>query len=402
MKKKSPSQTSRHVLQRYSCAFILLSVSSSVFAQLPFPTPDAPKLDAEAYILIDEKSGDILNEYNADVRRDPASLTKLMTSYVIGEALKSGRIKDTDVVTVGKAAWATGNPVLKGSSLMFLKPGDQVSVADLNRGIIIQSGNDASIAMAEYIAGSQDSFVNLMNNYVTKLGLTNTHFETVHGLDAPGQYTSARDMALLGKSLYDNLPNEYVIYKQKEFTFNNIKQTNRNGLLWDSSLNVDGMKTGHTNAAGYNLVASATEGNTRLISVVLGGRTFKGREEESKKLLTWGFRFFETATPVKANEPVVSERIWYGDSNQIKLGSPVDLYLTIPRGQAGEIKVTYILANQYLKAPIAAGTEVGTLQFKLGDKVIAEKPLLTLEQVDETGFFSRMLDYLKLKFTQWF
>lgn len=402
MKKKSPSKATLGIVKRYSLAFLILSVSGSTLAQLPFPTPDVPQLDAEAYILIDAKSGDVLAEYNADVRRDPASLTKLMTSYVIGEALKSHRINDTDIVTVGKAAWAMGNPVLKGSSVMFLKPGDKVSVADLNKGIIIQSGNDASIAMAEHIAGSQDSFVNLMNNYVTQLGLTNTHFETVHGLDAPGQYTTARDMATLGKSLYDNLPDEYKIYQQKEFTYNNIKQTNRNGLLWDSSLNVDGMKTGHTNAAGYNLVASAYEGNTRLISVVLGGRTFKGREEESKKLLTWGFRFFETATPVKANEAIVSERIWYGENNQIKLGSPTDITLTVPRGQSGDVTVTYSLTDKYLTAPIEAGTQVGMVQFKLDDKIIAEKPLLTLEKVDQSGLFSRMLDYIKLKFTQWF
>uniref|UniRef100_T1I9N8 Peptidase_S11 domain-containing protein n=1 Tax=Rhodnius prolixus TaxID=13249 RepID=T1I9N8_RHOPR len=252
--------------------------------------PGVPQIDAESYILIDYNSGKVLAEMNADARRDPASLTKMMTSYVIGQALKSGKITQNDIVTVGKDAWATGNPTFQGSSLMFLKPGDRVPVSQLSRGIILQSGNDACVAMADYVAGSQDAFVSLMNNYVKALGLQNTNFQTVHGLDAPGQHSSARDMALIGQALIRDVPDEYAIYKEREFTFNNIKQTNRNGLLWDSSLAVDGIKTGHTNAAGYNLVASATEGQMRLISVVMGGRTFKGRETESKKLLTWGFR----------------------------------------------------------------------------------------------------------------
>ncbi|RKS85727.1 penicillin-binding protein 6 [Orbus hercynius] len=386
---------------KYSLAILALSISTAN-AEINFPIPDAPKLDAQAYILIDANSGEILADENAETRRDPASLTKMMTSYVVGEAIKSNRISENDIVTISKDAWATGNPVLKGSSLMFLKPGDQVSVADLNKGIIIQSGNDACIAMAEHVAGSQDSFVNLMNNYAQQLGLTDTHFETVHGLDAPGQYTTAKDMAFLGRALIKNLPQEYAVYKEKEFKFNNIKQTNRNGLLWDTSLNVDGIKTGHTNAAGYNLVGSAVEGNTRLISVVLGGRTFKGREEESKKLLTWGFRFFETAVPVKANKPVVSETIWYGDSNSLPLGSLDDVYVTVPRGQAADLNVTYQLNDAYLSAPLEKGAVVGNIEFTLNDKVIAQKPLVTLEAVKETGFFGRIWDYIKLKFHLWF
>lgn len=188
---------------KYSLALLALSISTA-HADINFPIPDAPKIDAEAYVLIDANSGEILAQYNAETKRDPASLTKMMTSYVVGEAIKSKRIAENDIVTISKDAWATGNPVLKGSSVMFLKPGDKVSVADLNRGIIIQSGNDACIAMAEHVAGSQDSFVNLMNNYSAQLGLTNTHFQTVHGLDAPGQYTTAKDMAFLGRALIKN------------------------------------------------------------------------------------------------------------------------------------------------------------------------------------------------------
>lgn len=235
--------------------------------------PGAPQIDAESWILIDYNSGKVLAENNADSRRDPASLTKMMTSYVIGQAMKAGKFKESDLVTVGNDAWATGNPVFKGSSLMFLKPGMQVPVSQLIRGINLQSGNDACVAMADYVAGSQDAFVSLMNNYVNALGLKNTHFQTVHGLDADGQYSSARDMALIGQALIRDVPNEYSIYREKEFTFNGIRQLNRNGLLWDNSLNVDGIKTGHTDKAGYNLVASATEGQMRLISAVMGGRT---------------------------------------------------------------------------------------------------------------------------------
>ena len=266
---------------------LLLLTASIANANDSFPNtsiPAAPAIDAEAYILIDYNSGKVLAESNADQRRDPASLTKMMTSYVIGQAIKSGKIGANDIVTVGNDAWATGNPVFKGSSLMFLKPGDRVSVSQLTRGINLQSGNDACVAMADYIAGDQTNFVQLMNGYVNKLGLKNTHFETVHGLDAEGQYSSARDMALIGQALVRDVPEEYAIYKEKEFTFNNIRQINRNGLLWDKSLAVDGIKTGHTNAAGFNLVASATDGDMRLISVVMGGKSSKGRDAESKKL----------------------------------------------------------------------------------------------------------------------
>lgn len=315
--------------------------------------PGVPQIDAEAYILIDYNSGKVLAEQNADARRDPASLTKMMTSYVIGQAMKAGKFKESDLVTIGNDAWATGNPVFKGSSLMFLKPGMQVPVSQLIRGINLQSGNDACVAMADYVAGSQDAFVGLMNSYVTALGLKNTHFQTVHGLDADGQYSSARDMALIGQALIRDVPNEYSIYKEKEFTFNGIRQTNRNGLLWDNSLNVDGIKTGHTDKAGYNLVASATEGQMRLISAVMGGRTFKGREAESKKLLTWGFRFFETVNPLKAGKEFASEPAWFGDNDRASLGVDKDIYLTIPRGRMKDLKASYVLNTSELHAPLA-------------------------------------------------
>ena len=364
--------------------------------------PGVPQIDAESYILIDYNSGKVLAEQNADARRAPASLTKMMTSYVIGQAMKAGKFKESDLVTIGNDAWATGNPVFKGSSLMFLKPGMQVPVSQLIRGINLQSGNDACVAMPDFAAGSQDAFVGLMNSYVTALGLKNSHFQTVHGLDADGQYSSARDMALIGQALIRDVPNEYSIYKEKEFTFNGIRQTNRNGLLWDNSLNVDGIKTGHTDKAGYNLVASATEGQMRLISAVMGGRTFKGRETESKKLLTWGFRFFETVNPLKAGKEFASEPVWFGDNDRASLGVDKDLYLTIPRGRMKDLKASYVLNSTELHAPLQKNQVVGTINFQLDGKTIDQRPLVVLQEIPEGNFFGKIIDYIKLMFHHWF
>ncbi|EKY1944416.1 serine-type D-Ala-D-Ala carboxypeptidase [Cronobacter turicensis] len=383
-----------------SGAFLLMSLSTAHAAD-PM-APAAPDVDARAWILMDYHSGKVLAEGNADEKLDPASLTKLMTSYVVGQALKAGKIHLDDKVTVGKDAWATGNPALRGSSLMFLKPGDQVSVADLNKGVIIQSGNDASIAIADYVAGSQDAFVGLMNGYAKRLGLTNTTFKTVHGLDAPGQFSTARDMALLGKALIHDVPDEYAIHKEKEFTFNKIRQPNRNRLLWSSSMNVDGMKTGTTAGAGYNLVASATQGEMRLISVVLGAKTDGIRFRESEKLLTWGFRFFETVTPIKPDAAFVNQRVWFGDSSEVKLGAGEAGSVTIPKGQLKNLKATYTLTSPQLTAPLKQGQVVGTIDFQLNGKNIEQRPLVVMEAVNEGGFFSRMWDFVLMKFHQWF
>lgn len=383
-----------------SGAFLLMSLSTAHAAD-PI-APAAPDVDARAWILMDYHSGKVLAEGNADEKLDPASLTKLMTSYVVGQALKAGKIHLDDKVTVGKDAWATGNPALRGSSLMFLKPGDQVSVADLNKGVIIQSGNDASIAIADYVAGSQDAFVGLMNGYAKRLGLTSTTFKTVHGLDAPGQFSTARDMALLGKALIHDVPDEYAIHKEKEFTFNKIRQPNRNRLLWSSSMNVDGMKTGTTAGAGYNLVASATQGDMRLISVVLGAKTDGIRFRESEKLLTWGFRFFETVTPSKPDAAFVNQRVWFGDSSEVKLGAGEAGSVTIPKGQLKNLKATYTLTSPQLTAPLKQGQVVGTIDFQLNGKNIEQRPLVVMEAVNEGGFFSRMWDFVLMKFHQWF
>ncbi len=388
----------------FSATFILLAISHHAIADDTLKTmiPAVPNIEAESYILIDYNSGKVLAEKNADARRDPASLTKMMTSYVIGQAIRAGKISNNDIVPIGEEAWATGNPVFRGSSLMFLKPGDKVTVSQLTRGINLQSGNDACVAMASYVAGSQDTFVTMMNDYVKRLGLKNTQFQTVHGLDAPGQYSSARDMALIGAALIRDVPEEYAIYKEKEFTYNNIRQTNRNGLLWDTSLNVDGIKTGHTQAAGYNLVASATEGNMRLISAVMGGHSSKGRDAESKKLLTWGFRFFETVKPLQVGKEFAAEPIWYGDTDKVQLGVDKDVYLTIPRGRLKDLKASYVLDNVELHAPVSKNQVVGTINFQLDGQVIEQRPLVVMNEVKEGGIFSRLIDYIKLLFSRWF
>ena len=381
------------------CALLLLVAPAVQAAE---QLPDAPSIDARAWILMDYASGKVLSEGNADEKLDPASLTKIMTSYVVGQALKAGKIKSTDMVTIGRDAWATGNPALRGSSVMFLKPGMQVSVEDLNKGVIIQSGNDASIAIADYVAVSQDAFVSLMNGYAQKMGLTNTTFMTVHGLDAPGQFSTARDMALLTKAMIHDVPEEYAIHKEKEFTFNKIRQPNRNRLLWDQSLQVDGIKTGHVSQVGYNLVSSATNNEgMRLIAVVLGASSEASRAAESKKLLTYGFRFFQSLTPYKAGTELVTQKIWMGDKPEVKLGVDKDVSVLVTRGQGNNLKADFQLDSE-LKAPLSMGQRVGTVFLKQGDKEIKQVPLVALEEVQEGGLMSRLWDYLVLLVTSWF
>ncbi|MBL5820418.1 serine hydrolase [Serratia marcescens] len=382
----------------FSVGILLLAAPAVRAAEPPAP----PQVDAKAYILMDYNSGKVLTEGNSDTRLDPASLTKIMSSYVIGQAIKAGKIKPEDLVTVGKDAWAPGNPALRGSSLMFIKPGDQVPVLELNKGIVIQSGNDASIALADYVAGSQDSFVGLMNNYAKSLGLQNTHFLTVHGLDAEGQYSTARDMALLSQALIRDVPDEYALHKEKEFTFNKIRQINRNRLLWSSNLNVDGIKTGYTSGAGHNLVASATDGPMRLISVVLGAPSDRVRFSESEKLLTWGFRFYETATPIKADKPFVTQKVWFGDVSEVPLGVAKDASVTIPKGQMKNLKASYKLTQPTLEAPLAKNQVVGTIDFQLDGKTIEQHPLVVMQEVKEGNFFSRIWDMVMMKLSQWF
>ncbi len=355
--------------------------------------PPPPTVSAKGFILIDHQTGKVIAEQNADIQLAPASLTKMMTSYVIGQELLLGNIKETDQVTISEKAWARNFPE---SSKMFIEVGKQVSVADLNRGIIIASGNDACVAMAEHIAGSESAFATMMNAYADSLGMVSTHFVNSHGLHDPEHYTTPRDMATLARALIKDVPAEYEIYKEKEFEFNGIKQPNRNSLLWDKSLNVDGIKTGHTSEAGYSLVSSATQGDMRLIAVVMGTESERARKVENKKLLKYGFRFFETVTPYKAGDSFVSHRIFMGDKETVDLGINQDTPITIPRGQVKNLKANFELDKQ-LKAPLAKGEVVGTLYLQLEGEDVAQYPLVTLQEVQEGGFFDQAIDYIKLQ-----
>lgn len=381
---------------------LLKSVSLCAMALSSFAYADvntdfgisAPQLNAQTYILMDYNSGAVLASLNPDQRQYPASLTKMMTGYVVGEAIKQGKVRNSDMVTVTENSWAQKFP---GSSLMFLDLNTQVSVGNLMKGLIIVSGNDAAVALAEHTSGSQQAFIDQMNKYAQQFGLKNTYFTTVHGLDEPNQFSSARDMAIIGTHVIRDQPEEYKIYAEKEFQYNIKKpQPNRNGLLWDKTMNVDGMKTGHTDKAGYNLVASATNSNTRLISVVMGVPTYKGREVESKKLLQWGFANFETVKSLPAGQAIKEESVYYGDANKVQLGSVQDSFITIPKGKSADLKARYELDAKSLEAPLAKGQVVGKVIYQLDGKDVASSPLQALQEVQEAGVFGKAWDWLVL------
>jgi D-alanyl-D-alanine carboxypeptidase (penicillin-binding protein 5/6) len=371
---------------------VTLSISSLV-ASAAVVIPPPPSVAGKGFILMDFETGNVIAEQNSHIQLPPASLTKMMTSYVIGEELKNGNIKETDLVTISENAWAKNFP---DSSKMFIEVGKQISVADLNRGIIVQSGNDACVAMAEHIAGSEDAFASMMNMHAQNLGMVSTNFVNSHGLHDAEHYTTPYDMALLAAALVRDLPNEYAIYSEKEFTFNDIKQYNRNALLWDKSLNVDGIKTGHTSDAGYSLVSSATQANMRLIAVVMGAESERSRKEENKKLLKYGFRFYETITPYKAGDSFVSQRIFMGDKETVDLGILQDTPINIPRGQSKSLEANFEL-DKKLEAPLAKGEVVGKLYLRLDGEDVAEYPLVTLEEINEGGLLDQMMDFVKLQ-----
>ncbi|MGF1907975.1 serine hydrolase [Vibrio kasasachensis] len=374
----------------FASSIALSTTFASQVIASPIVVPDPPQIAAKGYVLMDYHSGKVLAEKEMNTKLSPASLTKMMTSYVIGQELARGNIQENDDVTISKNAWAKNFP---DSSKMFIEVGTTVKVKDLNRGIIIQSGNDACVAMAEHIAGSEDAFVDLMNAWANTLGMNDSHFANVHGLDNDSLYSTPYDMALLGSALIRDVPEEYRIYSEKKFTYNGITQYNRNGLLWDKSMNVDGIKTGHTSNAGYSLVSSATEGKMRLVAVVMGTKNANARKSESKKLLSYGFRFFETVAPHKAGETFVEEKVWMGDKDMVALGLDQDTYVTLPRGQAKNLKASFVLEKE-LEAPINKGDIVGKLYYQLDGEDIAQYPLLALEDVQEGSLFSRLWDYI--------
>ncbi len=377
----------------YSAFIGIFLFTFTLIAHAATIVPPVPPVAAKGFVLMDYDTGHIIASENEDVQLHPSSLTKMMTTYVIGQEIKNGTISMDDMVTISENAWSKNFPE---SSKMFIEVGKQVKVADLLRGIIIQSGNDACVAMAEYIAGSEEAFATMMNSYAGVLGMTSTNYVNSHGLHDPEHYTTPRDMAILSRAMIEQEPEMYAIYAEKEFTFNGIKQYNRNSLLWDKSLNVDGIKTGHTSAAGYSLITSATQSDMRLISVVMGTESERARKVENKKLLKYGFRFYETVTPYEAGESFVAHRIYMGDQDTVDLGILQDTPITIPRGQRKNLKANFQLDSK-LEAPIEKGTVVGKLFLQIEDKDIAEYPLVTLHSVNEGGMLDKLSDYFSLK-----
>ena len=352
------------------------------------PIPAAPQLQATGYLLIDATNGEVLVEQNADQPLPPASLTKMMTAYIAEREIAEGRISFDDKVPVSIKAWKTGG------SRMFIREGTEVRLEDLLRGIVIQSGNDASVAVAEYIAGSEDVFADVMNQTAVSLGMTNTQFKNSTGLPQEGHYTTAKDLGILAARTIADFPETYAIYKEKNFTYNGIKQANRNSLLFRDP-SVDGLKTGHTEEAGYCLVASAERDGFRLISVVMGTASEKAREQETTKLLQYGFRYFSGQTVFAARQPLPesARKVWFGESEMVELAPTEPLYVTLPLGRESAIQAT-LDAPDTLDAPLEAGAIVGNVKIMLGERILAESPVAVAEAVPEGGFFKRMIDFV--------
>ena len=356
----------------------------------PIIIPAAPQIGAESYLLIDAASGDVLASENARMRLPPASLTKIMTSYIIADEIEQGRITLDDRVPISVKAWR-----MEGSR-MFIREGTEVSVADLLRGIVIQSGNDASVAMAEYIAGDEEAFAGLMTQTAKSLGMNNTNFVNATGLPDEMHYTTAEDLAVLTRALINRFPEHYAIYSEKYFSYNDIRQANRNALLWRDD-SVDGVKTGHTQAAGYCLVASAMENDTRLISVVMGARDERTRAAESQKLLNYGFRYYETVNLYAAGSSLKRVRVWSGLHESLEVGLDDAITLTIPRGGRDQLKAEINLQD-VIEAPIERGQSLGALTLSLGDEMLVERPVVALNPVQEAGWLSSTLDDVQLMF----
>ncbi|HCM0970727.1 serine hydrolase [Vibrio parahaemolyticus] len=360
--------------------------------------PNAPELSSRGYVLMDYHTGKVLVERDADKRLNPASLTKLMTAYVAGQEVNAGNISLDDQVVISRNAWAKNFP---DSSKMFIEVNTSVSLSDLYRGLVVQSGNDASVAIAEHVAGSEAGFVSLMNSWASQLGLTNSSFTNPHGLDSDGLYSTPHDIAKLGQAIIRDLPDIYPMYSETSFTYNGITQYNRNGLLRDRSMNVDGMKTGYTSGAGYSLATSATNGDMRLIAVVMGAKSQSVRESESKQLLSYGFRFYETLMPTAAGTDIANARVWMGQKDELKVGVNRDVYLTLPKSDVNKLKAE-VEYNGDLLAPIAQDQVVGKVLYKVDGKVVKETELVALEPVEEGGIFKRIMDWFKRLVASWF
>jgi len=362
----------------------LIATTAANAEDAEITTPAAPTIAASGYILMNYNTGKVLAENNADVKLAPASLTKIMSVYVVFREIANGHLHLDDLVTISQKAWETPG------SRMFIEVGNQVKVEDLLKGVIIQSGNDASVALAEHIAGDESTFANMMNQHAERLGMKNSHFEDSNGLPVDNHYTTARDLAILTQALIKEFPDYYRWFSQKEFTFNNIVQHNRNQLL-SRDETVDGVKTGFTDAAGYCLVASALRNDMRLISVVMGASSPNARANENQNLLNYGFRFFEAHKLYQGKTSLAEARIWKGDSKNIPLGLAEDLYATIPRGHYNDLKAV-INIDKKITAPVKEGTKVGTVNVTLKNEVIANKDLIALKTVEQGNIFQRIYD----------
>ncbi|WP_417422123.1 D-alanyl-D-alanine carboxypeptidase family protein [Halomonas sp.] len=370
---------------------VTLPAVAQVIPQPQTIIPAAPQLAASSWILMDANSGRILAEHNSDERLAPASLTKLMTAYLVERELDRDTIKLDDLVNVSENAWRTGG------SKMFIEVGNQIPVEELLHGIIIVSGNDASVAMAEHLAGGEAPFADLMNQHAARLGMENTHFENATGLPSDNHYSTAHDLARLSRHIINDYPEHYAIYSQRHFSYGGIDQPNRNRLLWRDP-SVDGLKTGWTDAAGYCLVSSAERDSMRLISVVMGTNSDEARAQETQKLLSYGFRFYETMKLYERGAVLETPRVWGGDINELRVGVNEEVYMTLPRNRNEELRARLNLHTD-LQAPIAVGDDVGTLEVYLGEEMVGERPLVALENVEEGGLFKRLFDQVQRFFS---
>ena len=377
---------------------ILLCTLANPFAAAKQFLPDAPKIDAKAWILVDADTGYIIAEQNADETLPPASLAKMMTTYIASKEIAENRLKADDLVLISDNAWELGGAKTDGST-MFLSPRSKVPVIDLIRGVIIQSGNDAAISLAEHISGGETAFSDNMNFQAELMGMTNTYYMNSTGLPAEGMVTSARDLTILAKAIINEHPEYYSIYSEKYFSHNNINQPNRNRLLWRDS-SIDGLKTGHTKEAGYCLVASSKRRGMRLISVVLGAKSDDSRARESQKLFSYGFRHFETKKIYSAGELIKENAaLWYGEEDFLNLTVENDITLTYPKGEKKNLSAQITVDNE-ISAPITAGQVLGSLEITLDGKTMTQVPLVAEKDIAEAGFFSRFFDWILLFFTQ--
>ncbi|KAA3639952.1 MAG: D-alanyl-D-alanine carboxypeptidase [Proteobacteria bacterium] len=369
--------------------WFLLLLNFSVMAQNQL-VPSPPAISAESYVLMDYHSNRILMQKNPHAKVDPASITKMMTAYVVFKEIKNGQLSLQGSATISEKAWRTGG------SKMFIEVDKQVNIEDLVRGMIVQSGNDASIALAEHIAGSEEVFASMMNKAAANLGMKNSHFTNATGLPEEDHYMSAYDVALLGQALVREFPDLYHIYSEKEFTYNGIKQHNRNTLLWRDPT-VDGFKTGHTESAGYCLATTSSRNGMRLLNVVMGTESEKARADETQKMLNYGFRFFETHKLYPAGQQQAVAEVWKGQAEEVSLGLADDLFITIPKGSYERLQAGVDIPGR-LQAPITQGQILGNLTIRLDDTVVIERPMVALKDVQQGGWWTRMVDGMGLWF----